>query len=60
MTRRWSRQYQVYYRSPVTRKFVAVDRLVVKLDKAMKEPELRNGIPALSYRGNPIWVRDFS
>ena len=55
--RKWSREYQTYYRDPVTRKFVPITGLVVKLEKDLKSFQLSGGIPSLSYRGNKIWQK---
>jgi hypothetical protein len=68
--RRSSSEYQTYYRDPITRKFVAIDGLMVKVKfrfdvdppkgvslKQETTPKLRDGIPSLSYRGNPIWPK---
>ena len=58
--------YQLYFRDPLTRKFVAVDGLVIKTVVSVPTtadgvrhhiPQLRRGIPSMSYRGNPIWPK---
>ncbi len=59
------KRYQVYFRDPITRKFVPIQHLVVDTDvvsdRGFKEshhvPKLRRGIPSMSYRGNPIWQK---
>lgn len=55
-------RYQVYFRDPLTRKFVAIEGLVVNTVVRRGEihhhvPQLRRGVPSMSYRGNPIWVK---
>ena len=61
------KRYQVYFRDPLTRKFVPIEALVIDTEvvprvynsdlPAHHIPKLRRGIPSMSYRGNPIWVK---
>ena len=59
-------RYQVYFRDPLTRKFVAIEGLSVDTEAVrvndglritIHQQKLRRGIPSMSYRGNPIWPR---
>lgn len=50
-----TREYQVYYRDPVTRKFVSIRETKVKLTKDLTAVELSDGIPSLSYFGVKLW-----
>jgi len=61
------KRYQLYFRDPLTRKFVAVEALVIDTEVVPRRfnsdqpahhiPKLRRGIPSMSYRGNPIWAK---
>jgi hypothetical protein len=61
------KRYQVYFRDPLTRKFVAIEALTIDTEvvhrrfnsdqPAHHKPKLRRGIPSMSYRGNPIWAK---
>jgi hypothetical protein len=53
--RRWNREYQVYYRDPVTRKFVPIKETRVKLTDDLTAVKLSDGIPTLSYYGVKLW-----
>ena len=53
--RKWSREYQTYYRDPITRKFVPIRETRVKLTKDLTAVKFSDGIPSLSYFGVKLW-----